>query len=438
MKKRSPRGPSPFLTTATPRPDRSVPLARVRDGLRVLVLFATVVGMTLWPSRAQADWLRLEEVVQLAQGRALSFVRAEGSVAVAQSTMRGARLPAVGNPYLDLQIDRGSTTKDVQALGYLYIPFEVNGARGARIEEATALTTWKTGQRDEVKAYVTGESVAAYGELVVAGARVTENTFGEQSARTEAAYFDARLKAQDATVFEKNIADAEVARWVQTKGEALVRLAQAKGHVSELTGRPIDAPPTGTEVTLPLLRGRWDEGAMGERLARSPLLAPFKKERAYWEAAVTRAEKESWSPLNLTLIGGRGDPGDLRLGAGMVFTFPVTKRNAGEIARAETSATRVAIEESATLMTARARLAAAYEQIAAVRTTIKTLDEIGLPAMQRALEAAQDLYKLGKTEISRLLLVRRDYAIARARRLDLLEQGWRAYAQLITITGDTP
>ena len=89
-------------------------------------------------------------------------------------------------------------------------------------------------------------------------------------------------------------------------------------------------------------------------------------------------------------------------------------------------------------MTARARLAAAYEQIAAVRTTIKTLDETGLPAMQRALEAAQDLYKLGKTEISRLLLVRRDYAIARARRLDLLEQGWRAYAQLITITGDAP
>ena len=60
--------------------------------------------------------------------------------------MRGARLPAVGNPYLDLQIDRGSTTKDVQALGYLYVPIEINGARGARVEESTALVQWKRRQ----------------------------------------------------------------------------------------------------------------------------------------------------------------------------------------------------------------------------------------------------------------------------------------------------
>ena len=86
----------------------------------------------------------------------------------------------------------------------------------------------------------------------------------------------------------------------------------------------------------------------------------------------------------------------------------------------------------------RARLLSAYEQIVAVRTTVQTLDDSGLPSMQKALEAAQDLYKLGKTEISRLLLARRDYAVARARRLDLIEQGWRAYAQLCAITGETP
>ncbi len=422
MKQRAARAPFP--------PSSSAP--------NVLVLLATFFAITLLPSRANADWLKLEDVVRLAQGRALALVRAEHAVASAESGMRGARLPAVGNPYLDLQIDRGSTTKDVQALGYLYLPLEVNGARGARIDETQALVTWKRGQKGEVSALVTGEAIAAYGELVVAGARVTENTFGEQSARTEATYFDARLKAQDATVYEKYLAEAEVARWVQTKGEALVRLAQTKGHVSELTGRPIDAPPAGTEVTLPLLRGRWDEAAVGERLAKSPLLAPFKKERAYWTSAITRAEKETLAPLNLTLIGGRGDPGDLRLGGGLVVTFPITKRNAGEIARAETAAANVSKEENATLATVRARLLSAYEQIVAVRTTVQTLDDSGLPSMQKALEAAQDLYKLGKTEISRLLLARRDYAVARARRLDLIEQGWRAYAQLCAITGETP
>jgi cobalt-zinc-cadmium efflux system outer membrane protein len=401
-------------------------------------LSATLVGAMAWAAPARADWLPLDEVVRVAKDRSLESVRAQGGVRVAEANMRGARLPAIGNPYLDLQIDRGSTTKDVQALGYVYVPIEVNGTRGARIDETHALVTWKKGQREEISAYITAEAVAAYGELVVAGARVTETTFGEQSARTEATYFDARLKAQDATVYEKNLADAEVTRWVQTRGEALVRLAQAKGRVSMLTGRPIDPPPAGTEATLPVLRGRWDAASFAERVAKSPLLAPYAKEKAYWEASVKRAEKESFAPVNLTLIGGRGDPGDLRLGGGFVFTFPVTTRNAGEIARAEAAATQVDQEKNAAFAKVRARVVSSYEQIVAVRDTVTTLDETGLPAMQRALDAAQDLYKLGKGEISRVLLARRDYASARAKRLDLLETGWRAYADLCAVTGETP
>lgn len=405
---------------------------------RVVVFLAAWMALVFSEGTAHADWLRLDDVIRLAKTQALASVRAAQGVTQAEATMRGAKLPAVGNPYLDLQIDRGSTTKDVQALGYLYVPIEINGARGARVDESTALISWKRMQSSEAQSLLTGEAVASYGDLVVAGARVSENTFGEQSARAEATYFDARLKAQDATVYEKNLADAEVARWVQTKGEALVKLAIARGKVSALTGRSIDTPPTGTDVTLPLLRGRWDEAAMGERLARSPLLQPFKKEKEYWQAAVTRAQKESFQPLNLTLIGGRGDPGDVRLGGGMVFTFPIMTRNAGEIAKAEASSVNVTREENVTLSIVRARLASAYEQIVAVRTTITTLDDSGLPALQKALEAAQDLYKLGKQEISRLLLARRDYAVARGRRLDLLEQGWHAYAELCAITGEAP
>ena len=405
---------------------------------RVVVFLAAWMALVLSEGTARADWLRLDEVVRLAKTQALASVRAEHDVSLAEATMRGAKLPVVGNPYLDLQVDRGSTTKDVQALAYLYVPLEINGVRGARIDESSALITWRRLQSQEAQSLLTGEAIASYGALVVAAARVAENTFGETSARAEATYFEARLKAQDATVYEKYLAEAEVARWVQTKGEALVKLAQARGRVSALTGRPIDTPPAGTDVTLPLLRGRWDEAAVGERLARSPLLQPFKLEKEFWTAAVTRAEKETFQPINLTLIGGRGDPGDLRLGGGIAVTFPFTKRNATEIAKAEDSARHVTREENVTLSIVRARLASAYEQIVAVRTTITTLDDSGLPALQKALEAAQDLYKLGKQEISRLLLARRDYAVARGRRLDLLEQGWHAYAELCAITGEAP
>ncbi|MBL9112357.1 MAG: hypothetical protein JNM74_23930, partial [Myxococcales bacterium] len=157
------------------------PLAAPRMGtepkkLGLVGCFFALVAL-LAPETARADWLKLDDVVRLAKGQALSAVRAEGEVAVAEAGMRGAKLPIVGNPYLDLQVDRGSSTKDVQALGYLYLPLEVNGVRGARIDENRSLVAFKQGQREEAFALVTGEAVAAYGELAVAGARVSENTF---------------------------------------------------------------------------------------------------------------------------------------------------------------------------------------------------------------------------------------------------------------------
>ena len=63
--------------------------------------------------------------------------------AAARAGKVGAEVSAFGNPYVDFQVDRGSTTKDVQALAYLYMPVDAFGQRGARIEEADALVRWK-------------------------------------------------------------------------------------------------------------------------------------------------------------------------------------------------------------------------------------------------------------------------------------------------------
>jgi outer membrane protein TolC len=52
--------------------------------------------------------------------------------------------------------------------------------------------------------------------------------------------------------------------------------------------------------------------------------------------------------------------------------------------------------------------------------------------------ASVDGFKAGKIDITRALLARRDLAIARARRLDLIEAAWRAYADLVVISGDLP
>ena len=61
-----------------------------------------------------------------------------------------------------------------------------------------------------------------------------------------------------------------------------------------------------------------------------------------------------------------------------------------------------------------------------------------MPALERAVSASMEAFKLGKIELTRVLLARRDLALARARRLDMIEAGWRAYADLTVLSGDLP
>jgi outer membrane protein TolC len=84
------------------------------------------------------------------------------------------------------------------------------------------------------------------------------------------------------------------------------------------------------------------------------------------------------------------------------------------------------------------RLRAARDAVATVEKTLEELDKNGMPALERAVTASVEGYKLGKIEITRVLLARRDLALARARRLDLIEAGWRAYADLTVLSGELP
>jgi outer membrane protein TolC len=84
------------------------------------------------------------------------------------------------------------------------------------------------------------------------------------------------------------------------------------------------------------------------------------------------------------------------------------------------------------------RLRAARDAVVMVTKTVAELDEHGMAALERAVSASVEGFKLGKIEITRVLLARRDLALARARRLDLIEAGWRAYADLTVLAGELP
>lgn len=393
-----------------------------------------------------AEFPTLEVALKRAKEHAIIVAEAEDEVQIARAQRTGAGLSSLGNPYTDLQIDHPVTNgvngaaaqQSLQVLTYTYFPLDVGGQRGKRVAEANQLIAWRKQGLVNAEAIAASETVAAYGELLVSAARVVEATSGEASAREEAKYFQGRFDAKDTTQYEKSIAEAEVARWVQSKAEAELRVASGRARFETITGVPTDPPPPPASVLPPTLKNTWDDGYIVRVAEKAPVVSRFVAERHYWDASIERYEREKFPPVSLELIAGRGSSGEMRLGGGAMITFPVTRRFQAEIARAEAGRERAQRQLELYRSLVVARLRAARDAIGAVNRALDELDKHGLPALELAVSSSVEAFRAGKVDLTRAMLARRDLAIARARRLDLLEASWRAYADLVTFSGELP
>lgn len=415
--------------------------------IRRWVLSSVLGGLLATPSVARAEFPTLERAIDAARTQSIVVAEAQAELGVANAQVAGARVSAIGNPYTEIQVDRGwnnpipgNETGLWQAMSFTYFPLDIGGQRGKRIEEAESLVGWRKAGLTGARANATGAVVSSYGEILVGSARLAQGRLVEQAARDEAKYFQGRYEAKDTTLYEKSVADAEVARWVQTQAEVQLKLTAAQARFAQVTGISVRGePPTGMAVTPPPLRGRWDDARITEIVDRTPIATRLIAERHYWEASVARYQRERFPPVALEVIAGRGgSAGELRLGAGAVITFPVTRRFQGEIMRAEKGRENAARQLDLYRALIGARLRAARDAITVVETALDELDKSGIPALEAAVAAAVEGFKLGKIDLTRTLLARRDLAIARARRLDLIESAWHAYADLVILSGDMP
>ena len=146
-------------------------------------------------------------------------------------------------------------------------------------------------------------------------------------------------------MYEKSLADAEVARWVQSRAEALVRVSQRERGSRRSPAAAHREPPRAPSVPPLAPRRLVGRRVHREMVDRAPLVARLTAERRYWDASVERYKSERMPPVAFELIGGRGDLGEARIGGGVVITFPVTRRYQGEIARAE-QGPRIAVDPS--------------------------------------------------------------------------------------------
>lgn len=421
------------------RTDRKATRGRGRPAARrLLASVATLALVAASALPARAEVLTFDRAIKLARERAVEVVEATGSLRAAGGELLGAKRLPFGNPYLEVQFDRGTQHKELQALGFFYFPLEIFGQRGARIDEAERLVAWRKLSLHGAQVAATGQVVQAWGEATIALAELEQARSGESTAAREADYYRQRLEAADTTVYERSLAEAELARWHQIRVETELSLTRARAELAQLVGlRSVEPPPQGGTFP-PGLRGAWDEAHLASVLSKSPVLQQLQGRRSYFAASAERYRAERAIPLSFELIGGKGASDEARYGAGFVVGFPTFQRYQGEIAKAEAeraSAGAVAERYRAVL---EGKIRAAHSIYSAARKTVDEIDRTAIPAMERAVEAAAEAQKLGKVELYRVLVMRRDLATARTRRLELMRVMWRAYGELILWTGEDP
>jgi cobalt-zinc-cadmium efflux system outer membrane protein len=383
----------------------------------------------------------LAAAIERARTRGPQSLLAAAELRVAGSSQRAAGLPPLTNPYLEIFVDRSRDTVGAAAIqANLWLPIELSGQRAARVREVETLVEWKKTARSAAQAGAVGEAVLAWGEVLVAWAQVQHAIEGEKIARDEAAYVNGRFESKDATIVDKALADGEVAQWVSRRAEASLTYALAHARLAIATGDPGlgDPPADELAVDLPALKSKSGDQLARDLVAHSPALRQYQQEAEAFLASREKWDSEKYLPVNFILSGGRSDTGAFRFGGGLAWTFPVLRKNQGEIARAEAEADRAKATYAIAAAAIAARAKGFHQAYEVARQALEAIDKVAIPAAKAVVEASVVAWRAGKLELSRVFLARRDLAVAHDRRLQITAAGFRAYGDLAGLVGDAP
>lgn len=382
----------------------------------------------------------LGRVMTLAKQNAPAVLVARAEINVARSAYAGARLPPLGNPYLEVVANRGmmGATKDVSLQGTLFMPIEFTGQRGKRIAEADALVALSEAGLDAARAGVLAEAVRAFGAAAVASARVRTFEGIVAVSKAEAEVYKARLDAGDATEQDEKLAKLELARNTVLLEEAKADVTRALTDLARLTAARWSAAPDASLAEPPALPAP-PPATPADKLAanKSPLVLIPAKEAELHARIRDRHKAEAWPPFSLLLQAGRGDMGEARFGGGIGFTFPLARANQAEIAKAEADKARALLERDVRTRVIAVTLAGLAAERAQVKKALAELNTAE-PAAQAALDAAIATLRAGKGEALRVLTARRDLALLKVRRLDLYLREWGILSEIVALTGVLP
>ena len=377
----------------------------------------------------------LRELVKLARERAPEVALGRSALTASRSSYASARLAPIGNPFLEVRA-QGATkdvVKDVNIDATLWLPVEIAGQKSRRGREADDYVQLHGALLEQARALAASRTVRAFGALVVGATRFRVLTELATNAQAEARYYADRMALGDATERDAALSAVDAARHQLALSETKSDLLRVEADLFELTGRKL-TPDTVVETFPPGVSGTV---IAQPNVEQSPTFHVLSAQAKYYESARERLQSEGWAALNIGLILGRGDYGETRYGAGLAYAFPV-RANQGERARADAERVR-ALEELGLRRQLFARRAVLLtSELAELGRAFEIVTHSALPAAQRAVAAATETYRSGKSDYFSVLLSQRDFSTMALRRLEILDKSWMLLGDLVEITGEVP
>ena len=85
-----------------------------------------------------------------------------------------------------------------------------------------------------------------------------------------------------------------------------------------------------------------------------------------------------------------------------------------------------------------ATLRGLYTELTQTRAAADEMSTTAEVEAQALVDAAVEMQRAGKSEYLRVLMMRRDLAMLRTRRLELIKRAWSITADITAVTGDAP
>lgn len=406
-------------------------------GAILVTIVAATAGVA--PLYAAEPFPSLTAAVERARTRPSAVIRAQGDVRSAEALGVGARLSSVGNPYLEVFADRTAARQAPEATlqGNLWLPLEVSGQRGRRIEENEGLKAWRGAEAQDISLDIVADMVRRYGAAVVAAERVRFLQVIVGISLQESALYEARLQASDVTIRDAKLAAVDLSRNRMVLGQARADLARALASVAQLYGVAELSAPARDQGPPEAL---WEAAAREpQRLVdEGPRMKALAREAEYFRLQHDREAVEAHAPLNIIVSAGEGADGSARVGGGLAWTFPLIRRNQGEQARAAAERARALDVAEALRRERTAALKGLVSERTLVRDALQELRTHGEPAAEAAVDAARSTERAGKGDLLHVVTARRDLVSVRASGLDLEQREWSLLGDLVSLSGKTP